>query len=228
MLSLGVAYLMANSFAVAQTANAVNGYEYVDLGLSVKWATCDVGATSPWECGHYFAWGETEGEKNLADFEKTHIQVSVSGDNTHWHWGDVIEMIGTCATFSVEMDDISGDQEFDAAKANWGDSWRMPTFDEWNELFTNCKLEYVDKGDIKGFTAVSKKNGNSIFFSFGIAYGEDIALSARYWTSTPIFESPYDDAISVIIYTDDISENWGWRISKESRFWGMHIRPVTD
>ncbi len=81
----------------------------VDLGLSVKWATCNVGATTPEEYGDYFAWGETTTRETYTE-----------------------------ETYNVSMNDISGNAQYDAATANWGGDWRMPTYDELNELINSC------------------------------------------------------------------------------------------
>ncbi len=80
------------------------GHEYVDLGLSVKWATCNVGATKPEEYGNYYAWGETATKSEYTE------------DNS--------------LTYGKQMRDISGNAQYDAATANWGGTWRMPTNDE--------------------------------------------------------------------------------------------------
>ena len=94
--------------------NEYNGHEYVDLGLSVMWATCNVGANSPEECGGYYAWGETK-TKNVYSFENS-------------------------KTYDKKIADFSGDAQYDAATANWGGLWRMPTKAEADELL-RCKWE---------------------------------------------------------------------------------------
>ena len=78
-----------------------NGHEYVDLGLSVKWATCNVGASSPEDTGYDFAWGET---KPKATYTESN---SVTYGNS-------------------SIGNIAGDARYDAARANWGGSWRLP------------------------------------------------------------------------------------------------------
>ena len=97
----------------------IAGHEYVDLGLpsGLKWATCNVGAEKPEDYGDYFAWGEIE----------TKSEYTESNSLTH----------------GKQMDDISGDVQYDVAAANWGDSWRMPTKDEMIELVSNCEWEWI-------------------------------------------------------------------------------------
>ena len=115
----------------------VNGHEAVDLGLSVKWATCNVGANSPEESGGYYAWGETV-EKNNYDSDTYEYKNMNIGDN------------------------ISGTQ-YDVARVKWGESWRMPTVDEFVELINNCT--YESGATLNGITGarVIGPNGNSIF-----------------------------------------------------------------
>lgn len=88
-------------------------HEFVDLGLSVYWATCNVGADSPIGYGDYFAWGETSPKQN-------YTMVTY--------------------TFEENMDNISGTR-YDAARVNWGGGWRMPTKDEMQELLDKCKKD---------------------------------------------------------------------------------------
>ena len=95
-----------------------HGHEYVDLGLSVKWATCNLGASSSDDYGHYFAWGETTtkesySEENCPTFELSYSQLQSQG---------YIDDKGNLT------------EEYDAATSNWGGDWRMPTYDELNEL----------------------------------------------------------------------------------------------
>jgi len=91
-----------------------NGYEYVDLGLSVKWATRNIGAEGPWDCGNYYAWGETLTKSTYS--EENNI------------------------TYNKPIDDIAGNIQYDAARKNWGGNWRLPTSAEWKELIDKCKL----------------------------------------------------------------------------------------
>ena len=136
-------------------------YEAVDLGLSVKWATFNVGAESPEDYGNYYAWGETEPKD------------SYTSSNS--------------VTYGVEMDDISGNAEYDAATANWGSSWRMPTYDEMEELVDNCTWEWTTQNDVNGYL-VTGSNGNSIFLpaaGWDSTSLYDAGSGGYYWSSTP-------------------------------------------
>ena len=157
-----------------------NGHDYIDLGLSVKWATCNVGATKPEDNGSYFAWGET----------------SPKDSSTR-----------------------------DAARANWGGTWRMPTDAEMEELIENCEWEWTTLGGKIGHKVTSKKNGNSIFLPpTGIrCCGEDIgAGSDEYWSSSSCRES-YDEAWSMFLESEEADDV---QMSETPRYYGVCVRPV--
>lgn len=165
----------------------------VDLGLSIKWAPFNVGANEAEEYGDYYAWGETATSSDYSE------------DN--------------CRLYNVEKSDISG-TAYDAATANWGSSWRMPTKNEWNELLS-CTWEW--QSEPKGYL-VSASNGNSIFLPVaGYCDGTDYKMKGSdggYWTSTPID----DDTVNALsVYFD--SESSG-HIGNRYRYQGRSIRPV--
>ena len=131
----------------------VNGYAYVDLGLSVKWATMNVGATSPEEYGDYFAWGETEPKEEYR------------WGTYKWCDGDYDYLTKDCSSsdFGIVDDKIELDLEDDAANVNWGDAWRTPTKAELDELIENCTWSWTTQNGIDGYTVTSNTNGKSIF-----------------------------------------------------------------
>lgn len=134
------------------------GVGYVDLGLSVKWAPYNVGASDITEYGDYYAWGENVTKSTYY--------------STNYKWG-----VATSDTWITTMqytkysDSVDGktelDNEDDAASFNWGDGWRMPTADEFQELLDYCEWEWTNLDDgaegIEGYLVVSNINGNSIF-----------------------------------------------------------------
>ena len=174
-----------------------NGHAYVDLGLSVKWATCNVGASSPSAYGDYFAWGETK--TKLSYYE------------------------GNCSTSNVSMSDFSGNAQYDAATANWGGNWRMPTYSEMSELLYNCTWTWTGQG----YEVKSKTNGNSIFLpaaGYKDSYVRDAGSGGYYWVSSPYYSSWEEDK-----YADDLyfySTNYS--SSYRSRFFGHSVRPVFE
>lgn len=125
----------------AKTEN-VSGKECVDLGLSVKWATCNVGASSPEGYGGYFAWGETE-------------------EKDEYSWSTYKYCSGSSSDCENIGDDISGTQ-YDVAQAVWGSPWVMPTKEEINELIAKCDWVWTAENGIKGYK-VFGDNGNYIF-----------------------------------------------------------------
>ena len=177
----------------------INGHQYVDLGLlsGLKWATCNVGADSPEEYGGYYAWGETE---TKAEYTQ-----------------------GNSVTFGQQLSDISGNAQYDAATANWGGTWRMPTKDEIRELIYNCSWTPETQNGVDGFK-VTGSNGNYIFIpasgyrdgSSSYIYGE-----CYYWSSTP---HQYSSDYSYILYSDYEyqSEDMNYR------YRGLTIRPVSN
>ena len=145
-----------------EVKETINGHELIDLGLSVKWATTNVGASSPEDCGDYFAWGETMTKDTF------------NADNS--------------VAYGASMSDVSGNAAYDAATANWGDSWRMPTHDEMNELIDNCTWEWTTMNSVKGYL-VTGSTGNSIFLpAAGYRFGSSldyVGESGYYWSSEP-------------------------------------------
>jgi hypothetical protein len=118
-------------------AGTGNGHEWVDLGLSVKWATCNVGAASPTEIGGKYVFGSLK--------EKETIN-TISDD-----LGDYIVLWKEIAA-----------SEFDVAHEQWGTHWRMPTVKEVSELMDKCQISIVTIGGVDGVKFVGP-NGNSIF-----------------------------------------------------------------
>ena len=180
-----------------ETPNA-NSHEYINLGLSVKWATCNVGATSPEDYGHYFAWGETS------------------------HKDEYI--YDNCSTHGKEMSDIAGDAQYDAATANWGGDWRMPTKAEQEELLNKCSWIWTTQNSVNGYK-VTGPNGASIFLpAAGYPYESSLSDAGSigcYWSSSP------DGSNSVKAYALDFdSSNKG--MYDDSRFSGHSVRPVLE
>lgn len=138
----------------------------VDLGLSVKWAAYNVGAASPDETGNYYAWGETVAKNDY------------SSANYHYYENERFLYIG---------DDISG-TEYDAVRVNWGGGWRMPTYEEIEELLTECTWTKTSLNNVAGYRVMGK-NGNSIFLPLAGLYLASSTPSyvgerGYYWSST--------------------------------------------
>ena len=190
------------SSKVKETYNkSIKGHEYVDLGLSVKWATCNIGANTPEEYGYYYAWGETSNKTKFEYGEKN------------------------SRTYGENMLDISGDSSYDAARANWGGSWRMPTEAEMEELLDECTWTLLtSQSGVNGYK-VTGPNGNSIFLpaAGNREYSSLNYIGERgyYWTSTPI-EFGGDCSRSLYFYKSSIE------MSFDERNEMLTIRPVTE
>ena len=189
-----------------------NGHEYVDLGLSVKWATCNIGADSAWNGGAYFEWGEVEPR-----------QWGDSKENKYCAYFSDITKYCTIAKYGYNglVDDkIILDAEDDAATINWGGRWRMPTKEEFEELCDNCTFELQTLNGKIGYKVIGK-NGNFIFLPMpDFEEGEAMWVRVgRYWSSSLYISLPFQ-AYQMVLekYSVDVHD---W-----SRSSSAFIRPV--
>ncbi len=188
-----------------------NGHDYVDMGLSVKWATCNIGASHPEDYGNYFAWGETvPKEEYTKDNSITYRKRKFS-----------------------EKIKVGGNPKYDAAVANWGGGWRMPTYEEIEELYEKCTWKWTEMNGVKG-CRVTGPNGNSIFLPAAGEFRRTLNYEAEnygyYWSSEPAtYNRRYDAAYQIYF-----SSSWERRgiVSKsifmELRDYGKNIRPVIE
>lgn len=177
---------------------SIRGHDYVDLGLSVKWATCNVGATSPSGYGDYFAWGETSPKSEYSSLDSM--------------------------TDGKNMGDIAGDSRYDAARANWGGSWRLPKMAEIEELVNKCKMRWTTYGGYKG-CLVTGPNGKSIFLPAAgwhkVFSQSSVSTGGYYWSSTPN-ESGTELAYDLSFYDGYFARNGSFR------YHGYSVRPVSE
>lgn len=215
----------------ASTGNMVNGHEFVDLGLSVKWATMNVGASTPEEYGDYFAWGETEpyytaGHSLDSPCTSWKIGKTAGYDMPSYKWwnGSDEPLTKYCTySYFVTFDNRTTlDSEDDAARANWGGTWRMPTIDELNALRTICTWTWTTQNGIYGRKVIGP-NGNSIFLpAAGSRHAESLynaGSSGCYWSS-----SLYDRAFEHANGLDFNSDYVDWPCSIRSG--GLSVRAV--
>ena len=170
-------------------------HEYVDLGLSVKWATCNVGASKPEEYGDYFAWGETQPKST---YNWSTYKYCNGSYNTLTKYNNSSSYGTVDNKTQLELSD-------DAARANWGGSWRMPTRAEQGELRENCTWTWTTQNGVNGYKVTSKKNGNSIFLP-AAGYRDVSSLSnagslGNYWSSSLFSGSP-SRAYDLDFYSD--------------------------
>lgn len=178
----------------------ISGHEFVDLGLpgGLKWASCNIGASSPSDCGDYFAWGETDSKP---DYSRSNS-----------------------LTYNRQIGTVGGNRQFDAATDKWGGSWRLPSIEECEELINYCIWIFINNGNHNGYSVVGP-NGNAIFLpAAGYRNGNvliDSGLIGDYWSASSGADSQSANALSFhsdgTIATDELF-----------RFRGRSIRPVSE
>ena len=201
--------------APAEPEDPYNGPEYVDLGLSVKWATCNVGATKPEEYGDYFAWGEVE-PKEVYDWS-----------TYKWCNGTMDNQTKYCTSSDYGTIDNKTILEAadDAAAVKWGGSWRMPTDAEFTELLEQCTWTWTSQNGVYGYKVTSKKSGytNKSIFLPAAGYHYDSSLydagSSGYYCSSSLYTYPYGAQV-VYFNSDDLGLYGSYRKS------GFSVRPV--
>lgn len=173
----------------------INGHDYVDLGLpsGLKWATCNVGASSPQDYGNYYAWAETKPKSFYSD----------SNCNTHKKSSSELKkagIINSAGNLTLASD---------AARQNWGSSWRMPTFDEFVELREKCKWTWTTKSGKNGYE-VTGPNGQSIFLPAAGSKWKSrfFYKGGSYWSSTLPPDDWFESAayrLEIDLYNNDRS-----------------------
>ena len=153
--------ILFNTDLETSFTGTINGHEYVDLGLSVKWATCNIGAFAPSDDGDYFAWGETKPKDKYNKDNYSSIKVK---------------------------EEIAGSSKYDAACVNWGSEWRLPTIKECQELIDSCSWEWTSMDKQPGYKVIGP-NGKSIFLPVA-GYRENTThigngILGRIWCSIP-------------------------------------------
>ena len=224
-LSTGTAHITASiqSLSVQCTVTVIEKdeseieHEYVDLGLSVKWATSNVGALSPEDIGTYYAWGETETKSEYAGF------------TYKWCEGDymVVTKYNTDSNCGTVDNKTTLDPEDDVAHVKWGGSWRMPTKAELDELQTNCTWTWTTVNGVKGYIVTSNKTDytdRSIFLPCADCAGVrrgigERNLSGQYWSSSINLDNPNE-----VWYLHFYSNNHF--VNGDIRYLGRSIRPV--
>lgn len=195
----------------------------VDLGLSVKWAAGNVGATDETNYGQLYAWGETTTKSsyvwgtylycNYKNDWSGMTKYTIADGQTSGSWYSYGTFIGDNKRTLTLSDD--------AANANWGGNWRMPTESELSELANNCSWEWVTFHGMQGFWIVGP-NGNSIFLpAAGWKSGTEthtLGVEGFYWTSSL---STYSDWARAIFISSG-SSRW----ESKDRFYGFAVRPV--
>lgn len=180
--------------------------EAIDLGLpsGTKWASWNVGATSPEEYGGYYAWGETEEKEDYSLSTYQHY------DSTWQEYNNIGENISRT--------------EYDVANVLWGNGWRMPTTEDIDELLTNCTWTWIQyNNSVYGYKVVGP-NGNRIFLpAAGYRYAtsfKNVGSYGAYYSAT--LNEDEDKYADCRCFNLD-----SYRINgKFSRNLGLSVRPV--
>lgn len=188
--------------SISSSDGYISGHGYVDLGLSVKWATCNVGASSYSDYGDYFAWGEISAKSSYTE------------ENS---------LIGRKLPLRM-VSGIAGSLSYDAARAQWGGSWRLPIEEECKELVEKCTWIWVTENEHKG-CRVQGPNGKSIFLP-AAGWRDDKVLNhdestGNYWNSKPFgFGTGTSGGFNF--------NSKEWNMCYNYRYRGLSIRPVLD
>lgn len=226
-------HLLSNGIPLP-AQNKINGKAFVEMGDGLKWATCNVGASSPEELGDFFAWGIAETYYSSLNPLAWKDWVAEDGysylSNKYFKQ---IDNVFQSLKYTNEDGKIVLEPEDDAATANWGGTWRMPTEEEWKKLINeeNFTWTWETKGDVKGYTVTSKVKGyegNQIFLP---AAGQFVAktlifqsIFCEYWSSTLAFNQNSATQIrSMRFKSDKVLKE----VSLEGRYMGLPVRPVS-
>ena len=181
----------------------VEEHEWVDLGLpsGTLWATCNVGASSPEELGSYFAWGETA-TKDFYDWS-----------TYKWCNNNYMKMTKYCTVSNYGNDGFVDnktelDLEDDAAYVNWGPSWRIPSYEQFEELCTSCTSLWTQHNGVNGLMFTGP-NGNNLFLpATGMLWGKGlggVGADGYYWSRT-LYNYPNDAFI--LIFKSNVLSYW--------------------
>ena len=200
-----------------------NGHQYVEIG-GLKWATMNIGASQPSDYGLYFAWGDTQGY--------TAEQVGSGEGKKYFDWADYKYGNGTDSPDATGMTKYNSTDGLttleavdDAAVANWGGSWRMPTTDEFKALGAAVNTAWTQVNDVYGILCTDKTNSSKTLFfpAAGVCYigsVSDVGRGGNYWSSS-LFTSSRQGAYYLSF--DSGGANWGKYFG---RCYGYAVRPV--
>ncbi len=204
---------------VCASAQNASKHQYVDLGLSVKWATCNIGANKPEERGDFFSWGETENKRinnwntyKYSEGSKKALTKYCSNPDYAWH-----EL-----TDSVSVLELADD----VAHIKWGDSWRIPTKAQMDELLDNCTWTWTMLNGVNGYKVTGKKPGftnKSIFLPVTGRYDDGRIFNYRthgYYWSRECGTVTSETAYTLEVYTKGASTEI------QPRYESFAVRPV--
>lgn len=228
-------YGKTEPIAVTLTASAPT-HEYVDLGLSVKWATCNLGASKPEDYGNYYAWGETAGYNEKMDGKGANAGASYSPGTvktdyswTYYKWGNGIKSLGKYVNKTgygmATLDDLTTLlSEDDAATVAWGSGWRMPTEKEFTELINNTDRNWTTENGVAGWKCANKSDATKYIFlpAAGFRTGTSLRYDGsygRYWSGSLHTDNP-SNGRCLYFSSSEFRMNYAYRCT------GYMVRPV--
>ena len=203
------------------TAESINGHFYVDMGSGLKWATMNVGANSPEEYGDHFAWAETTAKNEYTIDTYKYIQKeSVPGGYEY-----------RLTKYMRDTQDQLLEEEDDAARQNWGATWRTPTKEELEWLKDHCSWEWVEYNGVNGMMATSQVQGyenKQLFFPAAGFYKDedpvglvDTGIKGFYFSSGVVSSENYYEITYLQI------QDGAPALESIRRWCGFSVRPVS-
>ena len=200
-----------------------NGHEYVEIG-GLKWATMNIGATQPSDYGLYFAWGETQGY--------TAEQVGRGEGQRYFGWEDYKYGNGTSspdATGMTKYNEADGktvlEASDDAAVANWGGNWRMPTTADFQALGAAVNTAWTQVNNVYGMLCTDKTDeSKTLFFpAAGNCFdgsAKNVGYGGPYWSSSLNYNNKQ------YAYALNFTDNGAFWNNQYTRYYGYTVRPV--
>ena len=204
---------------LSEATGVIGGHDYVDLGLSVLWATCNLGASKPSESGQFYAWAEVESK---SDYSWPSYKLLLNGTNKD----NAVLSKYVLDSKSGNVDDLHILESMDdAATVVWNNRWRMPSKDEFDELVNECSWKWVNVNGINGYLITSNVIGyekNNIFLP-AAGYCQRTNIQKRgergcYWSSTI---GTYSHSAQYLGFNSSMSRTYN-----EERYIGRTVRPV--
>ena len=197
----------------------LNGVEYVDLGLPSKklWAKCNLGANSEEESGLYYQWGDTQGWTkeqigNPKQFNWANYKWSIDGSDTNF------------SKYNSSDNKTILDLEDDAVYTTLGGNWKMPTVDDWRELYNNTEQQWTQVNGVNGYKCTAS-NGNYIFLpAAGNGSGSSLTVEGSggcVWSSS-LYSVGSDNAFGCLFGSSWFSSDYGYNL----RFGGFSVRGI--
>ena len=219
----------------AGAVNELAGHKFVDLGLSVKWASCNIGAEDIGDPGNYYMWGDIVSRKdegysaaNYPYITKTLVQDKDKDGNPIFD-EETGEPVMTEVWDYVDIGaNISGNAQYDVARKEWGATWRIPTQEEVQELIANCTFVWTNYKSASGFEITSKINGTKIFmpavgYYMGTSSCSYYGSNGSYWTASAFTGEKTGNAYYILM-----TSGRGFRLDYTSYHSAHPIRPVTE